>query len=149
MESVGPKLIALLDDVKRPASQRLEASLWLGKLRYMHAIPTLIKHITLIDPNAIVSGDPPDSVQDALIDFGDAAVPSIVDAIMADNEEGQHRLFCLSTAIAHKSQPAAWTYAKGLEATNPNPDKMFKSRMAYLMQFIKPQVKPESKKTTP
>ena len=154
VEAIGPKLVALLDDEKRPVAQRIEAATWLGRLRYAPAIPTLIQHIQLYDPEMPIDAGSDFPCQDALIDFGDAAVPSLVDAYMAVNERGEERvdvsrLNHLWMAIAQKSRPAAWTYAKGLEATNPHPDQKFKLRMEYLLDYIKPEVKPKLQKSTP
>ena len=148
-DAVGPQLVAILADEKRPDEDRVEAAIWLGKMQYTPAIPMLIKYIKLEKPALVVRDGPEFPCQDALIDFGDAAVPSLVDAFMAVNEHGQDRLICLWMAIAHKSRPAAWTYAKGLEATNPNPDPRFKYNMEVLLLRIKPVVKPERQKTTP
>ena len=141
VEAVGPRLMKLLADEKRPKEfrehpleNRHEAALWLGKLHYHPAIPMLIQYVDTPGPS---EGDGPTyPCRDALDMMGDAAVPAIVDAFMkADNQELE---FCLYTAIASKSQPTARTYAKGLAAQNPAPE--FQERIRILSNKIKPDV---------
>ena len=136
LEDVGPKLIQILADENRPNSVRVQAAIWLGKLRYTPAIPTLIRYITMEMPNQVTSDGPEYPCSDALELFGDAAVPALVDAYLkADNDRLE---LCLFTAISRKSQPAARTYAKGLAVQNPDP--MFQVRVKRLLDDIKPDV---------
>ena len=150
VDEEGAKLITILIDVKRPKSVREDAARWLGKLRYTPAIPALIQHITLYDPDGPAEDGPVFPCRDALQMYGDAAVPLLVDAYMkADYEPGTDRERCLVGAIARKSMPVAWTYAKGLAAENPKPDKTFQISIESFLGEIKPYVERERKKKTP
>ena len=136
-DTVGPKLIAILADEKRPAEVRLEAAMLLGKLQYAPAIPTLIQFITMEKPVVVARDGPEFPCRDALQLFGDAAVPSLVDAFVAVTGRGQDRLHCLYMAITLKSRPAARTYAKGLATQNPDPE--FQERIEYFLHLTKPR----------
>lgn len=48
-ESLGDKLISVLNDKKEKSAQRLEAATALGEMQYLPAIPPLIRHLTLQD----------------------------------------------------------------------------------------------------
>ncbi len=138
IDGVGPKLVALLADENRPAALRLEAAIWLGRLRYTPAIPTLIRYIKLVNPEAVVSDGPEFPCRDALQMFGDAAVPTLVDAFLEFKGRDQDLEFGLYTAIHRKSRTAARTYAKGLATQNPDPK--FHKRVEYFLDQIKPDV---------
>ena len=137
-DTVGPKLLAILADEKRPAEVRLEAAILLGKLQYAPAIPTLIQFITMEKPVAVARDGPEFPCQEALTLYGDAAVPSLVDAFMAVTGRGQTRENHLYMAIALKSQPVARTYAKGLATQNPDPK--FQNRVEFFLNKIKPDM---------
>lgn len=138
VDAVGPKLVTLLADEKQPASVRLEAATWLGRLRYTPAIPTLIRHIKLVNPDAVVSDGPEFPCRDALQMFGDAAVPTLVDAFLEFKDRDQDLEFGLYTAIHRKSRSAARIYAKGQAAQNPDPK--FQKRVEYFLEEIKTDV---------
>lgn len=53
LHRVGSDLIATLKDVQQPIAERVRAAKFLGQLKYVLAIPTLIDHLSLIDPNGI------------------------------------------------------------------------------------------------
>ncbi len=136
IDEVGPRLMKLLADEKRPKVIRLyplenrhEAAIWLGKLRYQPAIPMLIQYIHTEGP--AYDNGPTYPCSEALQMYGDAAVPSLVDAYMVVDNIGTDRARCLLSAIAHKSMPTAWTYAKGLAAENPNLDQNLKTRIEF------------------
>ena len=76
LDVVGPKLLRIIADEKRPKAVRAQAARWLGKLRYAPAIPTLIQNIELIDPDGPAADGPDFPCQESLQKFGDAAVPS-------------------------------------------------------------------------
>ena len=141
LDAVGPRLMKLLADEKRPKEIRLypqenrhEAAIWLGKLHYTPAIPMLIQYVETSGPEY---GDGPTyPCRDALQMFGDAAVPALVDAYL--KADSRRLELCLYTAIASKSQPAARTYAKGLATQNPAPE--FQERVKILLNAIKPDV---------
>ena len=141
VDAVGPRLMKLLADEKRPKEIRLyplenrhEAAIWLGKLHYHPAIPMLIQYVDTAGPS--YDDGPTYPCRDALQMMGDAAVPAIVDAYLkADNQRLE---LCLYTAIASKSRPAARTYAKGLATENPAPE--FQERVKLLLNAIKPDV---------
>ncbi len=137
IEQLGPKLNALLADQKQPIQQRFRAGNLMAKLRYEPGIPTLIRHLELIDPQEVVS-DPTFHCVEALTLYGDVAVPSLVGAFLEFMGRGQTRLNCLAMAINRKSRPVARTYAKGLATQNPDPQ--FQERIEYFLDQIQPDV---------
>ncbi len=75
---------------------------------------------------------------DALEMFGDAAVPSLVDAFLKDDGLSGRRETRLYMSIARDSRPTARTYARGRAAENSDP--AFKKRVEYFLDLIKPEV---------
>ena len=134
---LGPKLNTLLADQKQPIQQRFRAGNLMAKLRYEPGIPTLIRHLELIDPQEVVP-DPTFHCVEALTLYGDVAVPSLVDAFLEFKGRGQIRENSMYMAIAMKSQSVARTYAKGRAAQNPDPK--FQQRVEYFLNKIKPDV---------
>ena len=53
LHRVGNEMIATLKDVQQPIAERVRAAKILGQLKYVLAIPTLIDHLSLVDPNGI------------------------------------------------------------------------------------------------
>lgn len=137
LDEVCPKLLRIIVDEKRPKSVRAHAARWLGKLRYVPAIPALIQNVELIDPDGPAEDGPDFPCRDALQMFGDAAVPALVDAFMAVTGRGQDRENCLYMAITQKSRSTARTYAQGLAVQNT--DAKFQKRIDYFLDKIKPR----------
>lgn len=94
-ERIGKELIIVVADSDRPVPERHEAATLLGQLQYPPAIDALIQHVDLVDPASEVSEvriDLARPIPLALADYGNAATPQIVDAYLAERDQGRRHL---------------------------------------------------------
>jgi hypothetical protein len=114
---IGANLTSILRDSEQPVAERHEAARLLGKLQYMPAVAVLVQHVELVDPTYVSSEVRPDlacPVMMALATYGNAAVPQVVDAFLA--ERNQQRQFLLFLAIRFgKTTDVAIRYLRGTE----------------------------------
>ena len=119
-DKVGWYWMNVLDDENALNRRRVQASKILGHLKYLPAIPVLIKHIQLFESGKVYTeNDEGYIVQHTLGQYGPAAVPSIIDSYLSETDSG--RRSALSGAIhIGKTQRTAMTYAQGLHALHDN-----------------------------
>jgi len=132
---LGPKLIEVLDNPNASITDRLKAATLLGRLKYPPGIPVLIKYAGLFDKFKITSDGPDYNCIDALAEYGDAAVPAVVDAFLAtspDDQIPEHWL--LSVVNDGKLGKVALPYCKGLAPDKPNPD--FDKKLVLLKNYL-------------
>ena len=135
-DAVGPKLMGILADEKRPTEIRLEAAVLLGQLRYAPAIPTLIQHIALTETGKFVEDGPEYLCADALGLYGDAAVALVVDAYLKTDQDDQSEEDRLLSAIrVGKTGKVAIAYTKGLAPAKPDP--AFEQKLKLLISYVK------------
>jgi hypothetical protein len=135
IEVVGPKLIAILDDDSAPIADRLRAATLLGKLKYRPGIPVLIKHIELFDKFKITSDGPDYDCMLSLVEYGEAAMPAVIEAFLAINSDDQTREHLLRQVIGvGRLAKVAVPYCKGLAPDEPNLD--YERRLAQLMKYL-------------
>ena len=135
IEQLGPKLNALLADQKQPIQQRFRAGNLMAKLRYEPGIPTLIRHLELIDPEEVVS-DPTFHCVEALTLYGDVAVPAVVDAYLKTDEDDQsHEGHLLLVIRNGKPGKLAIAYIKGLAPAKLDP--AFERKLKLLISYLK------------
>jgi HEAT repeat protein len=111
-DKVGKRLTATLADEEIPIRQRVQAAKRLGIMKYPPAIETLIRNNLLLDPDIVISGNETEPLVavNVLAQYGDAAVPRIIDAYLEEeNESGRSRLY-----MAIGNRRTALVYAKGL-----------------------------------
>src|SRR5262245_16559411 len=89
-EQLGDELIKVVENSDQPIKYRHQAMLLLGWMQYAPAIPILIEHIQLSDPDYVSSEPRPDleypAIQ-ALADFGNSAVPQILEAAITTRDQ--------------------------------------------------------------
>ena len=134
-DKAGKRLTAILANEKLPIRQRVLAAKRLGIMKYPPAIPTLIRHNLLLDPDVqAISEDWSIAFPCvlALREYGDAAAPQVVEAYSRAEENSSDRIR-LSMAIEGRSmRRTALIYAKGLAA-----DIKEKDRSKRLDELIK------------
>ena len=116
-EEIGQYWMKLLDDDKALNKRRAYAAKVLGQVRYLPAIPVLIKHIRFMEFTGDVYSDGEDGlvVQQALGKYGNAAVPAIIDAYL-DDPDDRKRSALKNTIYSGETQKVAMTYLYGLQA---------------------------------
>ncbi len=97
--------------------RRVYAAKVLGQMKYLPAIPVLIKHIRLHDMTVTLISDSGDGFasQEALVQYRDAAVPQIVDAYLNDTGRSLSSHF-VSAISSGQPDVVASTYFLGLHA---------------------------------
>lgn len=97
--------------------RRVYAAKVLGQMQYLPAIPVLIKHIRLDDRTVTLISDSGDGFasQEALVEYGDAAVPQIVDAYLNDTGRSLSLHF-VSAMSSGRPREVASAYFLGLYA---------------------------------
>ena len=132
---LGPKLIDVLDDPKASITDRLRAATLLGQLKYRPGIAVLIKHVGLFDQFKITSDGPDYDCILALVAYGEAAVPAVVDAFVATSRDDQSRESQLLLVISvGKLWKVALPYCKGLAPEKPGPD--FEKKLMHLKSYV-------------
>ena len=136
IEVLGPKLIEVLDDPEAPIADRLQAATLLGKFKYRPGIPVLIKHVGLFDKFKITRDEGPDyDCMLSLVEYGETAVPAVIDAFLAINSDDQTQEHLLRQVIGvGKLAKVAVPYCKGLAPDIPNLD--YERRLAQLMKYL-------------
>jgi hypothetical protein len=122
-DQLGVQLDAVLADEDSPLEVRIRAAQLLGRLQYSPAIPTLIRYAHLY-PLFVRELIPP-PVGGALADYGDAAVPQIVEAVLEENrslisggvQSGRSLLTFYLALRSGGTMETARTYALGIAAT--------------------------------
>lgn len=136
-QRIGNQLIALLDDPQQPIEVRLAAADLLGRMQYLPAVETLIRHIELPIPNYEGFRDNPTitrPLMGALGKFGDAAVPQIVDTyVKSRNTDARYLL--IRSLKESQSAPTAIRYANGLAAAK-TATEFDKERARYLVEML-------------
>ncbi len=142
-ERLGRVLLAGLSDEKRPAKQRVDCALALGKLRHAPAIPKLIELINLDNElrgdfhgKEIVTELPPfldmfPSTR-ALVDYGVLALPALAEAYVTEDDEG-HTL-SLACALLKDKEKRSKIYLQGLFMERP--DRRSKLRVLKLVSEL-------------
>ena len=114
---LGANLTSILRDSEQPVAERHEAARLLAKLQYMAVISDLIRHIDLVDPSYVSSEERPDlqfPVMMALAAYGNAAVPQIVDAFLAERNHQRQTLLFYAIRFG-KTTDVALRYLRGTE----------------------------------
>lgn len=111
---VGASLVKIVDNSKQPLDDRLAAIELLGEMRYLPAIPSLIRQLDLRPHLSSEARPSPATV--ALGRFGDAIVPSIVEEYVQHKKGrmgllGPERYLVILSKAGTLS--AARIYAKG------------------------------------
>ncbi|PQO26660.1 HEAT repeat domain-containing protein [Blastopirellula marina] len=136
-QRIGNRLIALLDDPQQPIEVRLAAADLLGRMQYLPAVETLIRHIELQIPKYEGIRDNPTitrPLMGALGKFGDAAVPQIVDTYVKSRNTDVRYLLVRSLKES-KSAPTAIRYASGLAAAKTETE-LDKQWARYLVEML-------------
>ena len=133
---LGPKLVKVVEDPKASFSDRFQAAQLLGKLKYQPGIGVLIRHIGLFDRFALTSDGPEFKCIAALTEYGDAAVPAVIDAylVVSEDDQTQEHLL-LSIVSTGKRGAVALPYCKGLAPVKPEP--AFDKKLRLLMNYLK------------
>jgi hypothetical protein len=127
-ERAGEALLLVLKDEKRPARDRLACALALGRLRYTPAIPQLIQLIELgvADEEATrLRAQGPLSVfelfpcRQALLDFGELAVPALLAAYLKVNG-CRERERAFESILLRANRRATRIYLQGLWLDSPD-----------------------------
>jgi hypothetical protein len=132
-EGLGARLEALLAGEHRDRRDRLRAAKALGALRYVPAIPTLIRHIELRGRWSEVRFSP---VGEALARYGDVAVPALVRSYLKEDVtfNGSVRAhLILYTFREGKTVATARTYALGMAAEG---DAAMKERVEWFVEEL-------------
>ena len=135
IEVLGPKLINVLEDPKMSVSDRFQAAQLLGKLKYPPGIKVLIKHIGLYDPFGYGSDGPEFKCITALAEYGDAAVPAVIEAYLRVSEDDQTQEHVLLSVIGTGKRGAvALPYCKGMAPEKPGP--AFERKLKKLINYV-------------
>lgn len=135
IEVLGPRLTEVLDNPSARVSDRLNAARLCGRLKYLPAIPVLIKHIGLFDPLAITGDGPDYECISSLVEYKEAAVPAVVDAFLSVSPDDQDReYFLLSVISAGKPGTVALRYFQGLADENAGP--VFDRKLVRLKTYL-------------
>jgi len=125
-ENLGKKYNAILADENQATDVRGHAADFLGKMKFIPAIPTLIRHLTLADSTRFVTGDDLESLVcfHALLKYGDLIIPSVINAYLAEpdpieniSRKEDERRQLLLIVIRAGDQKNAEIYFRGLVAT--------------------------------
>ncbi len=120
-DQIGKYWMNVLDDEDNDNASRVKATKALGQMKYNPAIPVLIKHIRLHDDSILgytESGiDFPAS--QALGQYGNAAVPQIVNAYL-DDKDRKLSYDYLGSIWAGRTMAFAKTYLLGLQVLQDN-----------------------------
>jgi hypothetical protein len=121
-DRLGAELHKVLADENASPGDRIRAARLLGRLQYLPAIPTIIRYADL---SPLLGGLSRPRVGHALKDYGDAAVPQIVEAVLQENrslisggvQSGRSLLTFYLALRSGGTMETARTYALGIAAT--------------------------------
>lgn len=134
--ALGPKLVKVVEDPKASVADRFQAAKLLGKLKYQPGIAVLIKHIGLFDRQGYGSDGPEFECIGALVEYGDAAVPAVIDAFLDVSEDDQtQESLLLSVVAVGKLGKVALPYCKGHAPVEPTP--AFERKVRRLLSYLK------------
>lgn len=114
---VGEQLTITVDSSDLPIKNRQAAARLLGELQYIPALDDLIRNVDLVDPAHKSLEERPDlayPVTTALAAFGNAAVPQIVDAYLAERNQQRQMLFAYAIRFG-RTTDVALRYLRGTE----------------------------------
>lgn len=135
-DKVGKLLTATLADEEIPIRERVRAAKRLGIMKYPPAISMLIRHNQLLDPDVhAISDDWTVGLPClcALIEYGDAAVPQVIDAYLEEeNRPDRSRLY--SVISTQSTRRAALIYANGLASDAKDKDRS--NRLEWLIKRL-------------
>lgn len=117
-DALGKEMLAILNDETQAPENRVQAARLLGEMRYLDAIPHLIRHRS-IRPRIIFDSGDAFPVHTALAKFGDAAVPALIQDYLHEERSPTWRSSkesYLGILKRGNALRAARVYAKGLLA---------------------------------
>ena len=114
MKKVGQYWLSVLND--KHSRRNAYAGKVLSRIRYYPAIPDLIRNIHIADVTvSLYPGGEVRTVRRSLAEFGNAAIPDIIDAYLSTTNGTERRGFTL-TIQTGKTESFAITYLTGLHA---------------------------------
>jgi len=140
-DQLSAQLDALLADGGQSVYERIRAARFLGRLQYLPAIPTLIKYVDLMPPESSETLPPP--AAESLAHYGDAAIPPVVRAYLAEEKPFTDRYWTLEFVLMYNlygtrgggpNIEAVRTYASGIILMNT--DQQTRRRIGDLLSSI-------------